>query len=194
MLSGAAVMLAQRRAWRTVTTLGTLVGFGGLLILSQYLIGADFGINHQLLFGRTWGQDTTVTPGRVGPPASSSFALIGTALVLLGSAALRPTRAELRRFVPAIGVAVCGIMAFSLLGYVFGADRFYTIPWLTAIALPTTTMLFSLGVALVFSVPERDPVLLLAERSGAGSLARIIIPALALVVPMVLWLRVQGNE
>jgi len=67
MLSGAAVMLAQRRAWRTVTTLGTLVGFGGLLILSQYLIGADFGINHQLLFGRTWGQDTTVTPGRVGP-------------------------------------------------------------------------------------------------------------------------------
>jgi signal transduction histidine kinase/CheY-like chemotaxis protein len=194
MLSGAAVMLAQRRAWLAVTTLGALVGLGGLLILSQYLVGADFGINHQLLFGRTWGQDTTVTPGRVGPPASSSFALIGTALVLLGSAARRPTLVHLRRFVPAIGVAVCGIMAFSLLGYVFGADRFYTIPWLTAIALPTTTMLFSLGASLVLSVPERDPMLLLAERSGAGSLARIIIPALALVIPLVLWLRIQGDE
>jgi signal transduction histidine kinase len=194
MLSGAAVMLVQGRGWRGATVLGAIAGVGGVLILLQYVIGTDFGFNHQLLFGRTWGQITTLTPGRVGPPASSSFALIGTALVLLGCAGLRPARDRLRRFVPAVGLAVCGIAGFSLLGYAFGAAQFYTIPWLTAIALPTATMLLAVGIALVLSVPEHDPVLLFSERSGAGALARITIPALTIMIPLVLWLRTRGYE
>src|SRR5688572_14597288 len=99
MLLAAAIMLVQVRAWRSVTVLGAFAGVVGLVILLQYVIGADFGFNHQLLFGRTWGQSTTVTPGRVGPPGSISFALIGSALVLLGCAGMQPRRTRLRRFV-----------------------------------------------------------------------------------------------
>lgn len=194
MFSGAAIMLVERRAWRGVITLGVLVGVGGMAIMLQYLVGADFGFNHQLLFGRTWGQITTITPGGVGPPASASLALIGTALVLLGGAGIRPGLSRLRRFVPSIGIAVSTIMGFSLLGYLFGAREFYTIPSLTAIAFPTASMLLATGVALIASVPERDPMLLFRERSGVGVLARTTILALAIMIPLVLWLRVKGFE
>ena len=194
MLSATGVILAQFRAWRAVVTLGAVVAVGGVVILSQYVVGADFGFNHQLLFGHTWGQEATLSPGRVGPPAATSLALIGTGLVLLGLTGMQPARGRIRRFVPAIGIAVCMFMTFSLLGYLFDAEQFYSIPWLTAIALQTATMLFAVAMALIASVPEHDPMLLLRERTGAGTLARIAIPALALMIPSVLWLRIRGQE
>ncbi len=85
-------------------------------------------------------------------------------------------------------------MTFSLLGYLFSAEQFYTIPWLTAIALQTATMLFAIAIALIASVPEHDPMLLFLEQSGTGALARGLITALALFIPIVLWLRVRGQE
>jgi signal transduction histidine kinase/ActR/RegA family two-component response regulator len=85
-------------------------------------------------------------------------------------------------------------MTFSLLGYLFDAKQFYTIPWLTAIALQTATMLFAVAVALIASVPEHDPMSLFREQSGAGALARTLTPALALFIPILLWLRVRGQE
>jgi hypothetical protein len=92
------------------------------------------------------------------------------ALVILGRSRLLSKEARLLRFVPAIGVAVGVIMAFSLLGYLFGALQFYTMPWLTAIALPAAAMILAVGIGLICSVPEHDPLLLLRERSGrAGS-------------------------
>jgi signal transduction histidine kinase/ActR/RegA family two-component response regulator len=194
MLLAIGAILAQFRAWRPVVTLGAVVTVGGIVILAQYVVGADFGFNHQLLFGHAWGQGTTVSPGRVGPPAATSLALMGTALVLLGHAGMQPARARLRRFVPVIAIGVSMLMTFSLLGYLFDAEQFYSIPWLTAIALQTSTMLFAISVALIASVREHDPMLLLRERTGAGALARFAIPALAIMIPSVLWLRVQGQE
>jgi signal transduction histidine kinase/ActR/RegA family two-component response regulator len=194
MLSATGVMLAQFRAWRAVVALGVLVAVGGVVILSQYIFGADLGFNHQLLFGHTWGQETTVSPGRVGPPAATSLALIGTALLLFGLDGLQRARGRIRRFVPAIGIAVCMFMSFSLLGYLFDAEQFYSIPWLTAIALQTATMLLAVAMALIASVPEHDPMRLLQERTGAGTLARIAVPTLALMIPALLWLRIQGQQ
>ena len=198
MLSGAGVLLARLRAWRVVMTLGVLVGIGGLLILLQHIFAVDFGVNHQLLFGREWGRGSTVTPGMAGPPASSSFVAVGVGLVLLARSGLSPDRARLRRVVPVLGTAVCALMVFSLLGYLFGAAQFYSITWLTAIAFPTASMLLATGAALIVLVPERDPMLLLLERSGAGAgagaLARITIPTLVIMIPFVHWLRIEGYE
>jgi hypothetical protein len=89
----------------------------------QYVSNIDLGFNHQLLFGRTWGSGATMTPGRFGPPASISFLLIGTALILL-----RSNKDVLLRYVPGIALIVVLFMTFSLLGYLFDARNFYAIP------------------------------------------------------------------
>jgi signal transduction histidine kinase/CheY-like chemotaxis protein len=188
-LAGMAVLLLQSGHWRLTRVFGGFVAVAGGLNLLQYVMGADFGFNHQLLFGRGWGQQTTVTPGRFGLPASISFILMGTALVLLS---LR--NPAWRRYVPGMALFVVLLMMFSLLGYLFGARNFYAIPWLSAIALQTSTMLLALAVSLIVNVPEHQPMLLLCERSSAGTMARTVLPILVAMIPAVLWFRIRGYE
>lgn len=194
MVSGAALLLVQWQRWRAVKVLGAIVGLGGVSLLLQHILGMDFGINHKLLFEREWGQNATVSPGRVGPPASVSFTLVGIALILLAHSSQHSQYQALRRFVPRLGLAVCVITAFSLLGYLFKAEQFYSIPWLTAIALQASIMLTAVAIGLIFSVPDHQPLLLLHENSGAGALARFTVPALIIMIPLMLRLRVLGHE
>lgn len=188
-LAGAAVILLQYGFNRSTLVLGGTVFLGGALNMLQYITGADLGFNHQLLFGRDWGQGGTTVRGRFGPPASASFILIGISLIVLGS------RDETRhRYAANLSLVVVLLMMFSLMGYLFGARNFYAIPWLSAIALPTAIMLMLLSVGVITSVPQHHPMLLLNERSGAGSMARTMLPIVIVIIPLFIWLRVKGYE
>lgn len=189
MLAATAVLLLQYGYCRFTPLLGGSIAIFGGLNLLQYVTNSDFGFNHQLLFGREWGYGATVKPGRFGLPASISFILIGICLAALGT-----RNPDLRRYIPVLALVVVLLMMFSLLGYLFGARNFYAIPWLSAIAFPTATMLLALAVSLIISVPERHPMLLLCERSSAGAMARTVLPILIIMIPLVIWLRAQGFE
>ncbi|MEN0036848.1 MAG: ATP-binding protein [Cellvibrio sp.] len=189
MVAGAAVLLLQYGCKRCALVLGGFVALGGGLNLLQYAFDIDLGFNHLLLFGREWGYGGTMAPGRFGPPASISFVFIGIALMLLGA---RDNSS--RRLVPVLALIVVLLTMFSLLGYLFGAHDFYAIPWLSAIALPSATMLLALAVSLIMSVPQHHPMLLLCERSSAGSMARTVLPILIVMIPLFIWLRTKGHE
>ena len=176
---------------KIVVVLGFVVAVAGALFVAQHFTGRDFGINHQLLFGRTWGQSTTVTPGRMGPPASASLLLLGVAILLLGAT---KTGSSWRGLIPKLTTAVALICAFSLVGYLFQARHFYAIPWRTAIAFQTTTMLVSIAVALTIVVHEQQPMRILREHSAAGLLARRVLPLLVILPPLISFLRVKGEE
>ncbi len=187
--AGAATILLKLGYTTLVLGLGSFVALGGLLSLLQYISGIDFGFNHQLLFGREWGSGATMAPGRFGPPASISFLLIGIALMLRST-----NRDALHRAVPAIALVVVLFMTFSLLGYLFDARNFYAIPGFSAISLPSASVLMGLALALVISVPHHQPMLILGERSSAGSMARTVLPILVVMIPSLIWLRVKGLE
>jgi signal transduction histidine kinase len=190
-LAGIALVLLQSGPRQLVSVLGAVIALVGALTLSQYILGIDHGFNHQLTFGRDWGAATTMSPGRMGPPASTSFTLIGAAFLLLG---LRPdAAARAGRYVPMLGIAVCVIGTFSLIGHLFDAKPLYSLPWLTAIARQTALMLIALAVGLVMAVPDREPLRLLLSDSGAGALARRIVPALVLLPPLLGLLRIRGE-
>ncbi|MGM8226958.1 hybrid sensor histidine kinase/response regulator [Cellvibrio sp. ARAG 10.3] len=187
--AGAAILLFQYGYKKLPLLLGGFVALGGALNLLQYITGADFGFNHQLLFGREWGHKASFKPGRFGLPASISFMFIGFSLVLLGM-----RNDAVRRYVPPLSLMVVLLMVFSLLGYLFGARNFYAIPWLSAIALPTATMLLALTVSVIVNVPQYHPMLLLCERSSAGTMARTVLPILIIIIPLFIWLRTKGHE
>ena len=187
--AGAAVYFLKYSLTKVTLGLGCFVAVGGLLSLLQYVSNADFGINHQLLFGRSWGSSLTMVPGRFGPPASISFLLIGTALVLLSSG-----KNFLLRYVSSIALVVVLLMTFSLLGYLFDARNFYAIPGFSAISLPTAIVLMALALALIINVPQHQPLLLLCERSSAGAMARTVLPILITAIPLLVWLRLKGYD
>src|ERR1043165_6516719 len=122
---------------RALALLGALIGGATLF---EHVAGLDLGIDRLLLW-REWGQDSTVAPGRIGPPASLSFLVLGCSLFL----ATMASRA--RRLALAGGVVVCVISGVSLVGYAYGASNLYSLPSTPAIAVPPPGL--PLGAAAV---------------------------------------------
>ncbi len=188
--SGAAVILATlNRGWST--RLSALLGAGvallGLATLFQHISGIALGID-TLVFAPTWGTKAAVAPGRIGPPASTSFTMLGLALLFLASG-----KSSLRRIVPALGIAVASIAVLSLMGYLAGAEPLFAARY-SGIAMQTASVLLALGLAVVASAPECEPLRTIRGNSAASLLARRSLPFI-IAVPLVLGLlRIRGQQ
>jgi len=184
--SGLALLLhgiAGRRVRTLTSAAGLLVGLVGGLTLVEHFTGLDLGID-TLLFDRAWGQGAAAAPMRIGPPASLSFLAIGVALVLLG----RDARA--RTVAAACGVLVVATATLSLTGYLYGAAQMYMIPAMTGIAFQTASVLLALGVAVIVSVPDREPMRTLLDRGAAGIVVRRALPVVVVIAFAFGWVRV----
>jgi signal transduction histidine kinase len=187
---GLLLLLGQRgSSWRPifVSALGAFVALVGGLTLLQHITDWDLGID-TLLLSRPWGQRASAAPMRMGPPASTSFLLLGVALYL---AARGPVA---RRFASELALLIMAISLLSLIGYWFGADQLFLVARVTGIALQTSTMIAALTVGLMTAVPEYGLVAALRRDDAGGTvLRRLIVPIV--VLPLVLgWLRILGQE
>ena len=188
--SGLALLLRglPDRRWRAgAAWLGAAVALVGGLTLAEHLTGIDLGID-TLLLVRRWGQAAAAAPMRIGLPASTSFVLIGAALMLLDRGA------GSRGAAAACGMAVIAISMLSLIGYLYGAQQMYTIPWLTGIAMQTALMLLALGLGVVASVPDREPMRTALEPGAAGILVRRALPIVVGCALLIGWIRVSLQD
>lgn len=175
--------LAKRRA---AIACGAIAAAIAGATLFEHLTGLDLGIDTLVLY-REWGQTGTMSPGRMGLPASVALAVIGATLVLRNF-----PRAE--RFVTAGGLFTVGISMLSLIGNLFGADRLYAIPRTTAIAFQSSTMLFVLGAGLVASLPDRAPMKTFLGDSAASLLVRRAALGIVVLPTLVGWLTLYGQR
>jgi signal transduction histidine kinase/CheY-like chemotaxis protein len=187
--AGAALVLHAAGRLRPAAVLGAVVLAIGSLTLFEWLSRVNLGIDTPLMFDRTWGRVGVISPGRMGPPGSVSWTMIGAAL-LLASLADRVKRkvAVLLALVPA------AISALSLIGYLYGASALFTIPTLTIIAAQTATFIFAAALALIVSVPEHGPMTLVMKRNTAGVLVRRLLPVLILGPVLLGLVRVFGER
>jgi PAS domain S-box-containing protein len=187
MLAGAALALFSFGHPRAAAVLGLLTGLIGAATLFEHITQINLGID-TLLVSRPWGQRGTLAMGRIGPPGSASLAIIGAAIVLAAWGR------KSRGLAAAGGILVIGIATLSITGYIFGADALFSLPRLTVIALQTATMLLALGIGLVMSVPEAQPMKMLRDDSAAAALVRRALPFIILLPLVVGWLRLHGQN
>jgi signal transduction histidine kinase len=158
----------------------------GLATLSQHLLGWDLGID-ELLFSEPPGRAATTSPGRMGPPASTCFALAGVALALL----------HLRRSIRAAQVLSTVIVTWALLailGYAYGAEELYGVAQYTGIALVTAVALLALGLGLLAARGDEGFVSAISSDLASGASARQLLLA-AIVVPALFgWIRIVGQR
>lgn len=189
-LAGASLVLLEYGHRRVVTVLGILVGLLGATALIQYVTPLDLRwLNTLLVFGREWGRTGVMSPGRMGPPGSSCWTLIGIALFLLS----RGPRWS-RRAVPILGLGTMGIATLAITGYLYHASVFYAEPTLTVIALQTAVFILAVSIGLVASVPESGPTRLLRDDGTAGYIARRATPLILAVAFILGLLRLIGQQ
>ncbi|MDO9537725.1 MAG: PAS domain-containing protein [Thermoplasmata archaeon] len=172
----------RRRAGALLSTLIFLIGS---LTLSEHLFGWNLGID-QLLAKEAPGAISTVSPNRMGPPASVCNIIIGAALLLVSFRRLTA--------VPYMGLAVCIINIIPAVGFLYNIQQFYTTPHLTHIAWPTVIALMCLGTGLVLSQPQSNPLSMLLNDNAGGRLLRQMLPLVILVPLMLGFLRVMGEN
>ena len=160
----------------------------GALTLSQHLVGWDLGID-QLLFHEPAGAAATASPNRMGPNASATLALAGTALLLL-------FRGTPRAIARAQWIAVsCGLLEMlAIAGYIYGAAELYAIARYTGIALHTAVSLLVLNVGILAARTDAGPMATFAADGPAGTLLRrIVVPVI--VIPLALgYVVIRGRE
>jgi signal transduction histidine kinase/CheY-like chemotaxis protein len=191
---GAAILVLRFGPRGLAALLGALVACLGAATLVEHVAGMDLGIDRVFLFDRKWGSLSTVTPGRMGPPAATSFVLLGAAFAAAASGRASASPSRLRRASPFLAIVVALIMLFSLTGYLLGASPLYTTPWLSAIALQTSVVLFAVAAGLVAVQTGLEPMRTLTDPGGGGTLARRTLPAIVLLPPLLGLLRTMGED
>ncbi|MGQ0766090.1 MAG: hybrid sensor histidine kinase/response regulator [Gemmatimonadota bacterium] len=174
---------------RVSAACGSVVLLIGGLTLLQWLGGISLGIDDVLMLGHEWGRVGVVYPGRMGPPGSLSWTLIGTALVLTAAAGPGASRVA-----SALGLATLAISMLSLIGYLYDVGQLYSLPYVTVIALQTATFVLSVSVGIVASHPASEPVRTLADPGGAGVMSRRALPLLVVIPVSLGFLRLKGQD
>jgi PAS domain S-box-containing protein len=157
------------------------------LVLVQHATGADLGVD-TLFLNRAWGQAAAAAPMRMGVPASTSYLILGIALVLATSSG------SARTIATALATVATGIAALSLTGYWFGADQLFGVARLTGIAWQTSMTIATLSIGIIAVIPESGLAATLARRDAGGALfRRLIVPII--VIPLLLgYVRILGQD
>ena len=154
----------------------------GGLTLFEHLTGIDLGID-QLLATEPAGALATVSPNRMGPPASIANVLLGVALIGdIGTSGPRRARTQTLAFM------ACVIATLPLMGYAYGFSQLYAVARYTGISLVNAVAILTLGLALQAGRPDSGLVALVCRSDEVGVFARRLLPA-ALLLPFVIgWL------
>ena len=157
------------------------VSLGGLTWF-EHLTGIDLLID-QLLATEPAGALATVSPNRMGPPASIANVLLGVAL-LGDSGRSRSSRARTH----ALALAACVIATLPLMGFAYGFSQLYAVARYTGISLVNAVAILTLGLALQAGRPDGGLVALVCRSDEVGVFARRLLPA-GLLLPFVIgWL------
>lgn len=175
--------------FRRLMFLGRLIGLllvlVGLALLSQGLLGIDFGLDRPLIapgFSPGGAIATPTAPGIVG------------ALVLFGLALLYAKRGPaLSIFSQGIALVVLAQVLIVVAGRVYGVDTTsYPFPF-TPLTIYGAVSLVLLAVGLIAASPERGIAAAIVEQSPAGEMLRRLLPGI-LVLPLVIGWFVRQAE
>ncbi len=175
-------------AWiaRGLAAIATVIGAA---TLSEHLFGWDLGID-QMLFVEAPGSPSTTAPNRMGVPSSTSFVLLGTALLLLDRRAATGGAARFQAFAMAAGL----IASIPILGFVFQARELFGIARFTGIAMPTAVTLCLLAIGVLCARPTAGVMRqFIAVDPGGLLIRRLSLSAIALPV-LLMWLVAAGER
>lgn len=167
---------------------GGIAGCIGAITLFEIVTSIQFDIHTLLMFGREWGREGVVRPGRMGTPSSTSWTLLGCAMVMLAASD------RLRRFVPAIVSVSLLISCLSICGYLYNASVMYSIPRLTAIAFQTATFIAALSAGIMACLTEHQPMRTLLDARAAGRVVRRALPVIVILPFAMGWLALRGER
>jgi PAS domain S-box-containing protein len=142
-LCGAGLLLLSRGQSLIVCCLGGAAAMVGVLTMTEYLAGLNFGIDQ--FFIKTYITTAITFPGRMSPLTASCFIFLGSALAVAGSG-------HSRRRLTTSGLLACAVTMIALvalLGYAFSIQTAYGWGSYARMAPHTAATFFLVGMGLL---------------------------------------------
>lgn len=187
-LAGTSLALSERNsvARRVSLAVAIAVALLGVVTGCEYVFGLDFGID-QLLLPESVGEVGTLAPGRMAPTSAVNFAIIGTALALVG--ARRSIRAAQQL---ATLSGLIGLM--SLVADLYGARNPLGIRRFTQMAIHTEVAFVCLSLGILLVHPNQAMMRQVTANTPGGWLLRRLAPV-AVGIPLGFgWLQMHGEQ
>jgi PAS domain S-box-containing protein len=189
--AGAALLLL---AWRQDTAgrlagevLAAITTTVGLIVLAEYILGADLGID-TLLFRDALEATSVADPGRPALNTAAGFVFVGMSLLFF---AREGPGVRLSQW---LALAAGFISLQTLIGYAYGTEALYRVGRYSSIALHTAAGLLLMSTALLCIRPHRGLVGQLTADDAGGFVARRLLPV-TLLVPVVFgWLGLKAVQ
>ena len=176
-LANLLLMPRRRRGWRIAAcALAVVPVAAAALTLSEHIVGWDLGID-QLIATEAPGALATMSPNRMGPPASFVNLLLGLALLIRG---LSPVRGRTHSLLLAFVATVVALL--PLVGYAYGFTELYAVARFTGISLGMSLTLLILALAVQAAEPQAGLTGLMSRDDEVGVLTRRLLPA-AIILP-----------
>jgi PAS domain S-box-containing protein len=160
----------------------------GLLTLIEYLFTINLGID-QILFKELPGALYTSSPNRMAITAAIAFILIGPSLLFLSKNT--PKTINLSQIMALIAIFV---MAFPIIGFLYGTPQLYFIPNFTGIAIYVALLLLWASLSILFARSDQGFVSNLTSNQIGSYFTRRILPILIIfTIGMGLIIYLGGN-
>ena len=186
LICGVAVLLVlwqKRAATILARLLGAAVAIFALLTVAEYAFHVSFGIDTLFLRRALSSWTVTSTPGRFAIQSALSFSAAGLALLFTGANWRKIAISEL------FSAFVFLVSSFGILGYLYSATALHGV-----MALETALALLCLGFALLMLNPTHGMMALVAGDNSAGIVARRLLLATAVVLPVLGYLQVLAGN
>lgn len=182
------VTAGATRTHRLQQACGIVVTLIGLLTLSQYLFGWNFGID-QLLFKVPVNDGFTLFPGRMAPNTALNFSLLGLGLLFLDWETHSGRHPSQFFIIPASIISLLG-----LVGYFYGAAGFYRLLNYSPMAINTVVAFSILCLAMFISRPNAGPMGIITKSGIGGHMARRLLPVVFIATITLGWLELVGEN
>lgn len=166
-------------------TLGVAVAVIGILTLTQYMSGRNFGIDELLQDGYITVQ--TSYPGRMAPATAFAFVLSGLAAFILGG---RSSDRSVQVITEVMAALIVGLSLVAVIGYVTGVEQAHGWGTATHMAVHTAFGFLLIGI-VTLHIALRTGV----SSTGPGIAQRISVPVaiVALTTSLSLWQALDAN-
>jgi PAS domain S-box-containing protein len=154
--------------------------------LLEHFARIDLGIDQALV--QDMASATSPHPGRFAVMTAVGFLAAAVAPMTYGK---RLHGLYMTELMAAVAGTIGGL---SLLGYLYGADELRSLGSANQISLPASCALLAMGAGLIASNPDHSLVRQMSNPDPAGQVARRIVPAALVIIPLGAWVRLIGER
>ena len=177
--AGLAIVAQCRGAlgWRRMVALlaAALVTIIGWVTVTEYAMGITWTGFDEILATEGPSAIATSNPGRMGANTAFNYSLLGPALFMLMSGGGTRTRQVLAMAVTSVGFT-------AIIGYALGVSQLAgVVGGATQMAINTSILHVSLGLAIVFIDPAEGLMQPLVSKRAGGTILRLYIPVTAVL-------------